>query len=400
MKRIVWPLLVALAAAALAGHIAYWYLPRARTAAVDPESAAGALFAQGDQPVRAWLAYPHQNVGAAAEAMDDPAAAVSAAARLAGLGDLSLPAFGPFALPPSDALAIAVEPGGERLAVTIEVFPVVAALARLAGSIADNPVLRGGSTTVSGRQMSVTWHGRAWTMASADEREPRASRTVSTEEGLAFITLDERQGAVEPGTYRLRREHDELVLASSGAEARSRAGELAEQGARDHDLAVVVLRARAPDAMSLLTMPRIHERGLRLPDSAVAWTAREARFRLPGERILRILGTEPIEGQVGAWSIAAMEEKSLGIATQLAPALGEAVAAQQASLVLWLRPLDYLPVVSAIAAVLGALPIAPTDEVERWRDLETVLESLGPVERVSVTVAPTGSEARLGWRGR
>jgi hypothetical protein len=152
--------------------------------------------------------------------------------------------------------------------------------------------------------------------------------------------------------------------------------------------------------MSLLTMPRIHERGLRLPDSAVAWTAREARFRLPGERILRILGTEPIEGQVGAWSIAAMEEKSLGIATQLAPALGEAVAAQQASLVLWLRPLDYLPVVSAIAAVLGALPIAPTDEVERWRDLETVLESLGPVERVSVTVAPAGSEARLGWRGR
>ena len=80
--------------------------------------------------MRAWLAYPHQNVGAAAEAMDDPAAAIAAAARLAGLGDLSLPAFGPFSLPPSDALAIAVEPGGERLAVTVEVFPVVAALAR------------------------------------------------------------------------------------------------------------------------------------------------------------------------------------------------------------------------------------------------------------------------------
>jgi hypothetical protein len=47
--------------------------------------------------------------------------------------------------------------------------------------------------------------------------------------------------------------------------------------------------------------------------------------------------------------------------------------------------------------VLDALPIAPRDEVEHWRDLETVLEALGPVERVAVTVAATGSEARLGW---
>ncbi len=400
MTRILRPLVVALVAAALAAHVAYWYVPRERTATVDASSPAGALFAGGDQAVRAWLAYPHQNVGAAAKAMDDPAAAIAAAARLAGLGDLSLPAFGPFSLPPSDALAIAVEPGGERLAVTVEVFPVVAALARIAGSIADNPVLRGGSTIVSGRRMSVTWSGRAWTLAANGEQEPRASRTISAEKGLAFVTLDERQGAVEPGTYRLRREVDDLVLSSSGGEARSRAGELAEQSARDHDLAVLALRARTPDAMSLLVMPRIRERGLRLPDSAVAWTDREARFRLPGERILRILGTDPLEGQVGAWSIAAMEEKSLGIATRLAPALGEAAAAQQASLVLWVRPLDYLPVVSAIAAVLGALPIAPRDEVEHWRDLETVLESLGPVERVAVTVAPAGSEARLGWGRR
>jgi hypothetical protein len=82
------------------------------------------------------------------------------------------------------------------------------------------------------------------------------------------------------------------------------------------------------------------------------------------------------------------------------PGLGAATAAQQASLVLWVRPLDYLPVVSTIASVLDALPIAPRDEVERWRDLETVLESLGPIERVAVTLAPTGSEARLGWGPR
>jgi hypothetical protein len=95
-----------------------------------------------------------------------------------------------------------------------------------------------------------------------------------------------------------------------------------------------------------------------------------------------------------------MEEESLAVATQIAPELGAAAAEQQASLVLWVRPLDYLPVVSTIAAVLDALPIAPRDEVEHWRDLETVLESLGAVERVAVTVAPGGSEARLGWGSR
>jgi hypothetical protein len=398
--RIVRPLLVALVAAALAAHVAYWYLPRARTAAVDVSSPAGELFTGGGQAVRAWLAYPHQNVGAAAAAMDDPTEAVAAAARLAGLGDLSLPAFGPFSLPPSDALAIAVEPGGERLAVTVEVFPVVAALARIAGSIADNPILRGGSTIVSGKQMRVTWRGRAWTLAADGAPEPRPSPTTSSEEAIAFLTLDARQGAVEPGTYRLRRDGDDLVLASVGGEERSRASEMAEQIARDHDLALLTWRALTPEAASLLLMPRLRDSGLRLPDSAVAWTASEHRFRLPGERILRILGTDPLEGRSGAWSIAAMEQESLDIATEVAPALGEAAAAQQASLVLWLRPLDYLPLVSAIASVLGALPIAPRDEVEHWRDLETVLEALGPVERVAVTVAPGGSEARLAWGRR
>jgi hypothetical protein len=132
----------------------------------------------------------------------------------------------------------------------------------------------------------------------------------------------------------------------------------------------------------------------------VAWTDADRRWKLPGERILEILGADPLSAEVGPWRIAAMEEESLAIATEVAPELGAAAAGQQASLVLWVRPLDYLPVVSTIAAVLDALPIAPRDEVEHWRDLETVLESLGPVERLAVTVAPTGSEARLGWGPR
>jgi hypothetical protein len=68
--------------------------------------------------------------------------------------------------------------------------------------------------------------------------------------------------------------------------------------------------------------------------------------------------------------------------------------------VIWVRPRDYLPLVSAIAEVLDALPFAPRDEAQHWRDLETVLEAVGPVERVRVTVGAGGGEARLGWGER
>ena len=121
-----------------------------------------------------------ENVVATAERMEDPAAAMKAAARLAGVGEIELPAFGPFALPPADAIAIAADRGGERLAVTVEVFPSIALLARVAGTIASNPVLRGGSTVVSGRPVRIAWQGSAWMLTGTRRRpgprSPRAGR--------------------------------------------------------------------------------------------------------------------------------------------------------------------------------------------------------------------------------
>jgi hypothetical protein len=398
---------------AIAGHVAFWYLPRERTAEVDPGSPAGELFIGGQQRVRVWLPYPHQNLAAAARAMDDPATAIAAAARLAGLGEIALPAFGPFALPPSDALAIAVGPGGRDLAVTVEVFPAVALLARVAGAIARNPILRGGSVVVSGRRMRVAWRGRSWSLAGEDGA-PDAAAAIDRDvdgdsveggapgEALGFVTLAERQGAVEPGTYRLHRDGRDLVLVSSTGGGWEALAELAEEQARQRDLAFLGLRAKAAASMSVLVLPRTGGSGLRLPDAAVAWVGdgEDDRWPLPGERILRLLGIDPLEGSVGAWQVLAMDRPSLEIAARLAPELGETAGAARASLVIWVRPRDYLPLVSAIADVLDALPIAPPDEVEHWRDLETVLEALGPIERVRATVAAGGGEARLGWGER
>jgi hypothetical protein len=362
--------------------------------------------------VRAWVAYPHQNLGAAARAIEDPAAAIAAAARLADLGDVALPAFGPFALPPADALAIAVDPGGENLAVTIEVFPAVALLARVAGLVAGNPILRGGTVELSGRRVRVAWRGRAWSMVG--EGGPGAggvppdgspagtlpSASAGEGDALALLVLAEKQGAIEAGTYRLHRDDRDLVLGSTGGGDWEAVAELVEEQARREDLAFLGLRADSPDAMSVLVLPRTGGEGLRLPDAAVAWIGSGKRWPLPGERILRLLGIDPFEGTIGEWGVMAMDRPSLEIATRLAPGLGERARASRASLLIWVRPRDYLPLVSAIAGVLDALPIAPRREVEHWQDLETVLQALGPVERVRATVATGGGEARLGWGER
>lgn len=397
-------LLLALALLALAGHLAYWYLPRERTAVVDPTSPAGELLVGGEQEARAWFAFPHQNLGVAASAMDDPAGALAAATRLAGLGEVALPAFGPFALPPSRALAIAADPGGENLAVTVEVYPAVALLARVAGLLASNPVLRGGIVTASGRRVRVTWRGFAWSVREDGGavafppavRAPSAAQAPG-EAGMAFLILDREQGVAEAGTYRLRRESHDLVLASSPEKGWAAVAALAEDQASREDLAFLGLRAEPRGGVSLLVQPRMAGRGLRLPDAAVAWVGDGERWSLPGERILRLLGLDPLEGRVEEWGLLAMDGPSLAVASRVAPALGEAAAEAGVSYLLWVRPSDYLPLVAAIASVLDALPIAPPDEVEHWRDLETLLRAAGPVERIRATIAAGGGEVRLGW---
>jgi len=417
-----------LAALAVTGHVAFWYLPRERAAELDPRSPAGRLLAGGPQSVRAWLAFPHQNVGAAARALADPAAAIGAGARLAGLGEIELPAFGPFALPPADALAIAVDAEGEHLAVVVEVYPAIAIVARVAGTIAGNPILRGGAAVVAGRRVRVAWSGRTWSLrgenaperaappgtnagdaeatGQAIERRPRAETTdratLFAQPGLAFLDLGSSQGVVGPGIYRLRREGSDLVLGSAASGRLGPAAAALEIHAREHRLAFLGLRGDGSAPSSLLVMPQPAGRGLELPDAAVAWTpgGEDRRFRLPGERVIELLGIDPLEAQIDGWSVRAIERRSLDAAAAVAPALGPTAREAGAEFLLWVRPGDYLPLVAAIARVLEAIPIAPRDEVERWGDLRTLLEAAGPVEGVRIAVGGDGGEARLGWGGR
>ena len=408
------PLVAALVAVAAAGHVAFWYLPRERASSLDPRSAAGKLFVAGRQEVRAWIPYPHQNLGAAAQAMEDPAAALAAASRLAGLGEVELPAFGPFAMPPAHALAIAVDPEGDHLEVVLEVFPAVALLARVAGLVAGNALLGGGTVSLSGRVVEVSWRGRAWSVRAQAVPAPAAlaeggdravaddsvagAPGVGADDALALLALSVRHGVVEPGLYRVHRDAGDLVLDSRG-QGWVEVAELAESRAREHDLAFVGLRAEGRSGATVLLLPRSGGTGLELPDAAVAWTGDVERWRLPGEKVVRLLGHDLLEARVDAWDVVAIDSASLDAAIRLARDLGERAVAADVTLVIWIRPRDYLPLVSAVAEILDALPIAPAEDVAYWRDLETLLEALGPVERLMVAVGAGGAGARLGWDG-
>ena len=241
--------------------------------------------------------------------MDDRPLAIAAAA-LAVCGRLSLPAFGPFTLPPSDG-GDRGRPGGEgQNAVTVEVFPVVAVW-RVAGR-RRHPVLRGGSTTVSRSTMSVTWSG------APDWRERRAAAAgiangCGRESALRHARPASGRGRARV-YYRLRRDDDLVLSSSGGSRDRGPAG-WPSKHARPRSRGARLARPH-PDTMSLLVMPRIRGAGS-VAGLRGGVDRPRARFRLPGERILhpRHQSTRRTGGGVEH----RRDGRSLGIATRLAP---------------------------------------------------------------------------------
>src|ERR1700716_624761 len=134
MKRLL--LVVALGLLLLAGHVVYWYGPRARADAPDPRGAA-------------------------------------VASRLAGSAAAAEPpSFGPFEVPPASEIVACSDLRGGRVKVIARIYPIIAAVARLAGTLAGNPWLGGGE---AGR-VSVAWSGSQWTVTVGEEEAPDRSQ--------------------------------------------------------------------------------------------------------------------------------------------------------------------------------------------------------------------------------
>jgi hypothetical protein len=252
---------VLLVVALLTAHVFYWYVPRERAAAprlpVQSEHAArraaggGAgrpaggeplqVLAAGDYDVCLWVPYPHQNLGALAAAIGDLGDVVGAAARLTsgGGGEAAprpqepeeAPTFGPFEVPPANEMVACSDLAGgrpRRLRVVARIYPVLAVVAKLAGRLAGNPWLAGGTAG----PMRIAWEGRLWSVTSGPEVAPAtaAAPGMQTDQASPASRADRTDppsGAAADGGTRMRAS---TVPAGSGAANPAGAGPAAAGG--------------------------------------------------------------------------------------------------------------------------------------------------------------------------
>jgi hypothetical protein len=394
-SRLAWALGGTVLVLATVAHLVFWYAPRARAVRPDPRDLPAAVLAGSPQPMRLWLAYPHQNLAAGRAGTLD---------QLAGILGPSLPAFGPFRLPPSRELAVASGPGG-GVAVA-RVYPGLARVARAAGRLAANPWLGGGSVGIDGREGAVEWRGSLWTARWGDGALPEAAFAPEAlpagERPRAVLAwLDpEALGLDVPartGLWALEASDGALLLerlASGGEVAPAAVGRVAlapDPGDRPEELALLAWRQRAAGREAVLLLDQAQDPGvLRLPSAALAESATaDRRFSLPAEELYEALGAKLRRAAHGEWSIVGTDRRSVELARRLLPSArsGEAAPAGDR----WeigLRPAAVHRLARAVDEAFQALPVGSRRTRERWRRYREWSGALRGHSWVALTVEP------------
>jgi hypothetical protein len=406
-----------LAAVLVAGHVAYWYMPRLREARPRPGLLPARLLASDDLPFAVWMPYPHQNLAMLEAAPSEGLSWADfsrALARLAGVPEPALPAFGSFRVPPSREIAFAADEKGERFALAAEVYPAVAAFAKLSGALADNRWLRGGELTVEGRKVSVAWHGRVWTVSSP--AFPRLEGDPPGPSGPPSLLVAEARRpapSLPPGRFHLTRQGRDLVFASAGAAPEGFAFEVPEHADLGLFLLVVsggnVGRKEPIQAMAFFGRENpltFKQRGVsfELPGMASIWETGGERWSLPGESLLEWSGRKARRTEIGRFSVAALDRRSFRRIQDLAPKLAYLVVPRREGRLAWGLWLD-LAVgrleISRIARVMEAIPLVSAEQRQRWRDTATVLEPVARAfSRVSLVVTEEPPAMELRFVGR
>ncbi len=395
-----WILSLTLVMLAGAGHVVYHYLPRARAAAPRADSPVAALLDASDFPAAVWVPYPHQNLTHLRRVAGTEPATMKALARLAGLPSPTLPTFGPLALPPASEIAIASDDVGARFVVVAQVYPAVAAFAKLAGRLAANPWLAGGEIVVESQPAEVSWHGNLWTVTSSQQpwQAPAASsgQTSPASPGLAWFRIRQAVDPLPAGLYRLWQDEAGIGITSreTAAATHDASGDVA-RSLEDLGLFLLVYGGRQPvlgePAQALAFFDQDQEKVMELPRVAALHEPGAGRWDLPGESLLDLAGRQPMTAVAGSWAIAALDSTSLEQANRVTPAL-DAVGDRHLRWGLWLDLGGGLDEVERIARLLGNVPIVPRRQVERWNDARRVLAPLA--DRYSHLAAAVSDEPR------
>jgi len=409
MRRPLLTLLLGLfAVGLLVGHWLFWYAPRKRAmeetdsrlvARLGAESREGRTWAL-------WMPFPHQNLPAlagSAESLDrwlDAAVALSEESRIQ---------FGPFAVPPCREIFVEGFADGT---VTVEavVYPGLGWIARAAGAIASNPWLGGGEVGTEAEPLSVVWREGVWTVAppnfrSVTESPTMAPDTAQLEAEIGRLSLSSFAGPLPPGEYRIDHSSSDLRIESMGSSRTefpnlelSGAALLLYSGAGSAD-------GRAHSGLVLFDETADGEQGsslsergveIQLPRLGVFYRDTEARWKLPGEGLARLLRLGDEQERQGwrarAWSGAAIEStfNLLDSGTNRAE-LAESDLAFLAAI-----DLDRARrLVSAVADTLESVPLLGRREAAEWRAWENVLAACPECAKLEVIARSGAASVRI-----
>lgn len=424
-----WLLLLSLVVV-LAGFWAVSYAPRERPASPNPAGLPARLMASGAYEACFWLPYPHQNVGALSEVVEDGRTWLEAAARVAEVPPPVLPAFGPFTLPPSKEIAVCSDLDGDRFFVAAQVYPGTGALAKAAGTLADNPWLAGGEVretqgngeAVVERVLTVAWRGGVWTVAAGGTPPalaPSASQPFLHPSSLGIIRLEREISGFSDGDYLLRRRAGDLELVRDSTDPAPELPDPTQE--RPRPVLLAVAGASWPDAEPRPLPPAAFAlfdigegQGARfgpfgeLPGAAIFHPEGAKRFALPAEGLTGLMAGALPKGRAAGWQIMALDGKSLNRAKRLAPRLSEltppdisAALNQDGRLVLglWMEPRPARVLVGRIYQFLRKVPLVDRKQVRRWRDWETILTPVARCEQVTLAATQRPASFRLRFHG-
>jgi len=381
--------LVALLILLGAGHVAYWYVPREHAATLAAENEVGAVLAHDDLPLRVWFAYPHQNLAFVAGS-EGGERWREGLAEMLGVPTVELPAFGPFALPPANEMAVATDFSGDRMVAAARVYPGVALFARAAGMLADNPWLSGGEVVQAGRRFEVTWEGRTWIVRSQGERWPEPERAATgADPALARFGFGRPVGPMPAGAYKIRRNGEHLDLMSDG---------LAPRDVRRPEAGVLLL-ADHRDGLRGMAVLGPGEGSLRGVPSAISFALSPAKpAELPFERLYDLLGIDRQAVSDGNWEVVASDEAALERGLQLQrtvsrspPNPGDLVVTADLDVV--------RAATDELEAQLEGVPLRGLKELRQWRGAAMILSELGAYDAWSLEMTAGGREVRSRlWR--
>ncbi|HEX9940925.1 MAG TPA: hypothetical protein VGG03_02815 [Thermoanaerobaculia bacterium] len=421
MKRLLRIALVLLVLLLAAGYVFYSYWPRERPGAPEPDGLPARLLALGAYGACLWVPFPHQNLGALAGSIEDGPAYLAAAARVAELPPPALPAFGPFAVPPSREIVACSDMDGERFFLVARVYPGLAAVAKLSGRLADNPWLAGGEVRetrgrrdeVQERVLRVAWQDGFWTVRSGPEPalgQGAEGSTAPFPPSLGIFHLEQDVSDFPAGDYVLERKGSDLEVRLAGG------GPAPEPPVAAGEDAPVLLAAAGPAwpaesprplppaAMALFDVKGGLDLGPlgELPGAAVFNPPGSKRWGLPTRGLAGLLARNLPRGNSAGWNIVALDAASLARAEALAPEISALVPpAGDGNLVLglWMRPRPALRVVTRFRKGFERVPLVDRRQVQAWRDWETLLGPLAACDRASLAATRSPAAFLLRLRG-